>query len=114
MRPAVVTALLGLVLALTAATFDAEPLYVPGAAFVMLAGGAVVWGQVASRRLVIERVVSARRALEDDTVRIDIRVRTGSLALPAGLIDDPLLPAPAPIQAGRPRARSGRAAASRR
>src|SRR4051794_41297319 len=104
MRPAVVTALLGLVLALTAATFDAEPLYVPGAAFVMLAVGAVVWVQLASRRLVIERVVSARRALEDDTVRIDIRVRTGSLALPAGLIDDPPPPAPAPIHAGRPRA----------
>src|SRR3954468_19558334 len=101
MRPPFVRALLGLVLALPAATFDAEPLYVPGAAFVMLAVGAVVWVQLASRRLVIERVVSARRALEDDTVRIDIRVRTGSLALPAGLIDDPLLPAPAPIQAGR-------------
>jgi uncharacterized protein (DUF58 family) len=101
MRPAVVTALLGLVLALTAATFDAEPLYVPGAAFVLLSAGAVAWVHVASRRLVIKRVVSARRAIEDDTVRIDIDVRTRSLALPAGLIDDPLLPAPAPIQAGR-------------
>jgi uncharacterized protein (DUF58 family) len=101
MRPAVVTALLGLVLALTAATFDAEPLYVPGAAFVLLAVGAVVWVHIGSRRLTIERTVSSRRAMEDDTVRIDIRVRTGSLALPAGLIEDPLLPAPAPIQPGR-------------
>jgi len=101
MRPAVVTALLGLVLALTAATFDAEPLYVPGAAFVLLAVGAVVWVHIGSRRLTIERKVSSRRALEDDTVRIDIRVRTGSLALPAGLIEDPLLPAPTPIQPGR-------------
>jgi uncharacterized protein (DUF58 family) len=100
-RPAVVTALLGLVLALTAATFDAEPLYVPGAAFVILAVGAVLWVHIASRRMQIERIVSSRRAIEDDTVRIDIHVRTGSLALPAGLIDDPLLPAPAPIQAGR-------------
>jgi hypothetical protein len=57
-----------------------------------------------SRRLTIDAQVSARRALEDDTVRIDIRVRTGSLALPAGLIEDPLLPAPR---------RSSRAAASR-
>src|SRR4051812_34532061 len=104
MRPAVVTALLGLVLALTAATFDAEPLYVPGAAFLILALGAVVWVNVASRRLTIQRVVSSRRALEDDTVRIDIHVRTGSLALPAGMIDDPLLPAPASIQAGHRRA----------
>src|SRR4051794_9478591 len=101
MRPAVVTALLGLVLLLTAATFDAEPLYVPGAAFVILAVAAVAWVHISSRRLRISRAVSARRALEDDTVRIDIHVRTGSLALPAGLIDDPLLPAPAPIAPGR-------------
>src|SRR3954462_4510609 len=101
MRPAVVTALLGGVLALTAATFDAEPLYVPGAAFVVLAVGAVVWVHLGARRLQIPRSVSARRALEDDTVRIDIDVRTGSLALPAGLIEDPLLPAPAPIAPGR-------------
>jgi uncharacterized protein (DUF58 family) len=101
MRPAVVTALLGVALALTAATFDAEPLYVPGAAFVLLAVGAVGWVHIGSRRLRIERAVSSRRAIEDDTVRIDIRVRTGSLALPAGLIEDPLLPAPAPITPGR-------------
>ena len=99
MRPAVVTALLGLVLALTAATFDAEPLYVPAAAFVLLAVGAVAWVHLGSRRLEIARTVSARRVLEDDTVRIDIRVRTRSLALPAGLIEDPLLPAPAAIGA---------------
>src|SRR4051794_8544231 len=101
MRPAVVTALLGLVLALTAATFDAEPLYVPAIAFVVLAVGAVAWVHAGSRALRITRKVSARRAREDDTVRIDIHVRTGSLALPAGLIDDPLLPAPAAIGAGR-------------
>src|ERR671933_2800718 len=100
MRPAVVTAVLGLVLTLTAATFDAEPLYVPGAAFVLLAAGAVVWVHVASRRLVIVRDVSARRAVEDDTVRIDIHVRTGSLALPAGLVEDAPPPAPAPITPG--------------
>jgi uncharacterized protein (DUF58 family) len=101
MRPAAVTALLGLVLALTAAIFDAEPLYVPGAAFVALAAGAVAWVHLAARRVRVSRTVSARRALEDDTVRIDIHVRTGSLALPAGLIEDPLLPAPAAIGAGR-------------
>jgi uncharacterized protein (DUF58 family) len=101
MRPAAVTALLGLVLALTAATFDAEPLYVPGSAFILLAAGAVAWVHASSRRLSISRRVSARRALEDDTVRIDIHVRSRSLALPAGLIEDPLLPAPAPIGAGR-------------
>ena len=102
MRPAVVTALLGLVLALTAATFDAEPLYVPAAAFVLprRRGGRVGAPRLAPARR-SARTVSARRVLEDDTVRIDIRVRTRSLALPAGLIEDPLLPAPAAIGAGR-------------
>lgn len=95
------TVLLGLVLILTAATFDAEPLYVPGSAFVLLAAGAIAWVHAGSRRLEIARTVSARRVIEDDTVRIDIRVRTRSLALPAGLIEDPLLPAPAAIGAGR-------------
>src|SRR4051794_41972985 len=100
MRPAVVTALLGLVLALTAATFDAEPLYVPGAAFVLLAVGAVAWVHIGSRWLTIERAVSSRRALEDDTGRIDIRVRTGSPAPPARPVRGPPPPAPAPAPPG--------------
>src|SRR3954469_9511170 len=100
MRPAVVTALLGLGLALTAATFAAETPFGPATAFVVLAVGAVAWVHAGSRALRITRKVSARRAREDDTVRIDIHVRTGSLALPAGLIDDPLLSAPGAIRAG--------------
>src|ERR1700755_3012817 len=101
MRPAVVTALLGVVLGLTAATFDAEPLYVPAVAFVILSAACVIWVITGARRLQIGREVSARRVLEDDTVRIDIRVRTRALALPAGVIEDPLLPAPAPVGGGR-------------
>ncbi|MEA2290950.1 MAG: hypothetical protein QOD55_2947 [Solirubrobacteraceae bacterium] len=100
MRPAAVTALLGLVLLLTAATFDAEPLYVPGAAFVLLAAGAVAWVLAGSRGLEITRVISARRVLEEQRVQIHVHVRAGRLALPAGLIEDPMLPAPAPIAAG--------------
>jgi uncharacterized protein (DUF58 family) len=104
-RPAVATALLGLVLVLTAAIFDAEPLYVPGAAFIVLAGGAVAWVLAGSRGMRISRTVSARRVLEEHSVEIVIRVRSGSTALPAGLIEDPLLPSPAPIAAGRRDAR---------
>jgi uncharacterized protein (DUF58 family) len=101
MRPAAVTALLGLVLLLTAAAFDAEPLYVPGAAFVVLAAASVAWVVVGSRGLEITRDVSARRVLEEQRVQIHIHVRAGRLALPAGLIEDPMLPQPAPIAAGR-------------
>ncbi|HEX2104968.1 MAG TPA: DUF58 domain-containing protein [Solirubrobacteraceae bacterium] len=105
MRPAAATALLGLVLALTAAVFDAEPLYVPGAAFILLAAGAVAWVLAGSRGVLISRTVSARRVVEEHSVEIVIDVRSGSLALPAGLIEDPLLPNPAPIAAGRRHAR---------
>ncbi len=101
MRPALATALLGVVLALTAATFDAEPLYVAGAGFIVLPLGAVAWVLAASRGLRIERTVAVRRALEDQPVRIDIRVRAARLALPAGVIEDPLLPGPALVPSGR-------------
>src|ERR687886_1004005 len=101
MRPAAATALLGLVLTLTAATFDAAPLYVPGAAFVALAAGAVLWVIAGARGVRIERSLSARRVVEDQPVRVDIVVRSGRLALPAGRIEEDLLPAPAPIAGGR-------------
>src|SRR3954468_14027104 len=101
MRPAAATAALGLVLAVTAAAFDAEPLYVPGAAFILLAALSVAWVVAGSRGVRISRTVSARRVLEEQPVEIVIRVRSGPLALPAGLVEDPLLPSPAPIGAGR-------------
>jgi len=104
-RPAAATALLGLVLVLTAAIFDAEPLYVPGAAFILLAAGAVAWVMVGSRGVRISRTVSARRVVEEHSVEIVIRVRSGSIGLPTGLVEDPLLPSPAPIAAGRSEAR---------
>ena len=101
MRPAIATALLGAVLALTAATFDAEPLYVAGVAFVALPLAAALWVTAASRGLRIERTVAARRVVEDQPVKIDIRVRAARLALPAGVIEDDLLPGPALVPSGR-------------
>jgi uncharacterized protein (DUF58 family) len=101
MRPAGVTALLGLALLLTAAAFDAEPLYVPGAAFVVLAALSVAWVVIGSRGLHITRTVSSRRVLEEQRVHIHIHVRAGSVVLPAGIVEDPMLPAPAALAAGR-------------
>jgi len=102
-RPAALTALLGLLLSLAAATFDAEPLYVPGAAFLALAGGAVAWVWLGARGLRITRTVGARTVLEDEVVPIEIRVRGGLVPLPSGAVSDPLLRDVAPL-AGRYRA----------
>jgi uncharacterized protein (DUF58 family) len=101
MRPAAVTALLGLALVLVAATFDAEPLYVPGVAFVLLAAGAAAWVVLGARGVRIERTVGSARVLEEQPVVVTVIVRPGLLALPAGVIEDELLPEPAPLSAGR-------------
>lgn len=101
MRPAAVTASFGAVLILTAATFDAEPLYVPGVAFVLVAAIAVGWVWGSARGLLITRTVGARSVLEDEPVDIEIEVRPGALGLPAGAIADDLLDELAPLAAAR-------------
>lgn len=101
MRPAAVTASLGALLMLAAATFDAEPLYVPGGALLALAGVAVGWVLLAARGLRVTRTVGARTVLEEEPVCIAIRVQAGLLAPPSGAVHDALLPGPAPLSAGR-------------
>jgi uncharacterized protein (DUF58 family) len=99
MRPAAATALLGLGFILAAAVFDAEPLYVAGVAFAALAGGSVVWVWAGARGLRLTRTIGAHRVLEEQPVTIDVEVTAGRLTLPVGLIEDDLLPGPAPIAA---------------
>jgi uncharacterized protein (DUF58 family) len=101
MRGALSTGLLGAARVVTGALFDAEPLYVPGIGFVVLAAVAAAWVISGARGVTVFRTVGARRALEDEPVAIEITVRSGRLTLPTGVIEDPLLPAPAPLTAGR-------------
>ena len=101
MRPAAVTVLLGLALLVTAAIFDAEPLYVPGAALIVLATGAVAWVLAGSRGVRVARTIGARRVVEEQAVAIEIVVAAGRLGLPSGWVEDALLTAPAPLAAGR-------------
>jgi uncharacterized protein (DUF58 family) len=101
MRPATTTALLGLALILLAALFDAEPLYVPGVAFVVLAGGATAWVWYGARGVRVSRTLSTRRTLEERPIAIALDVSSGRLPLPSGYIDDDLLPEPASMAAGR-------------
>jgi uncharacterized protein (DUF58 family) len=103
MRPAAVTAILGLVLTLVAATFDAEPLYVPGVAMLLLAGFTTLWVHVGSRGVRVTRTVGARRTIEEQPVHVDLVVSSGRVPLPSGLIVDDLLPSPARMVSGRQR-----------
>jgi uncharacterized protein (DUF58 family) len=102
-RPAAVTALLGLALTLVAATFDAEPLYVPGVALLLLAGLTTAWVAVGARGVRVQRTVAARRTIEEQPVHIDLVVSSGRMPLPSGLIEDELLPGPARMAGGRQR-----------
>jgi uncharacterized protein (DUF58 family) len=102
-RSAAVTTLLGLVLTLVAATFDAEPLYVPGVALVLLAGLTTLWVAVGARGVRVQRTVAARRTIEEQPVHIDLLVSSGRVPLPSGLIEDELLPGPALLAGGRQR-----------
>ena len=103
MRPAAATALLGLVLTLTAATFDAEPLYVAGIGLMVLAGATSLWVVVAARGVRVVRTVGARRTIEEQPVVIDVVVSGGRMPLPSGFIEDDLLPEPAAMVRGRRR-----------
>jgi uncharacterized protein (DUF58 family) len=99
-RPLLRTGALGLLLILCAGLLDAEPLYVAGAAFVVLALGAATWVLIGSRGVRVSRTVGVTRALEEQAVPVEIRV-TSPRPLPTGGVLDPLLPAPAPLATGR-------------
>lgn len=105
MRPAIATGLLGLALGATAALFDAEQLWVPAVALLLLAAGTSAWILLGARGVQVRRTLGARRVMEEDPVSVLIEVQAGRLALPPARIVDPLLVAAAPLRTG---ARSGR------
>src|SRR5829696_4644307 len=101
MRSAFGCAGLGLLLLLVAGTFDAEPLYVTGSALALLGLGAAGWIAAGAWGAQIERELGARSVLEEQPLAVVITARSGSLPLPPGWIDEPLLPEPVRFQAGR-------------
>lgn len=101
MRPAYATGILGLVLVAAAMLFDAEPLWVPGVALTAVALGSVVWVVLATRGVVVRRMLGATRVVEDEPLSIVLEVRAGVLALPTAQMRDPLLARPAPLRPGR-------------
>lgn len=100
-RAAQATGGLGAVLTGVAALFDAEPLYVPGLTFLLLALAAVAWVLLGARGIAVERHVERTRVSEDEPLSITIDVHAGRMGLPTGAVRDDLLPGPAPLAVGR-------------
>jgi uncharacterized protein (DUF58 family) len=104
-RSAIGCAALGVLLLLVAGTFDAEPLYVTGAALVLLGGGSAAWIASGAWGAAIHRTVAKRSVSEEEPLTVRIEATAGRLPLPPGWIDEPLLPQPMQVTAGRRRAR---------
>jgi uncharacterized protein (DUF58 family) len=105
MRSALGCAALGVLLLLVAGTFDAEPLYVTGSALLLLGAGALIWIGVGGRGARLEREILSRSVIEDEPLHVRIHAASGRLPLPPGWIDEPLLPEPVRLPAGRRHAR---------
>jgi len=99
-RPLLRTGALGLLLIACAGLLDAEPLYVGGAAFLVVALAAAAWVLLGARGIRVTRTVGLTRAMEEQKVPVTVSVR-GARPLPTGAVLDPLLPAPAPLATGR-------------
>jgi uncharacterized protein (DUF58 family) len=100
-RPALATAGLGLLLVLVAATFDAEPLYVPGVAFLVLPLACAGWIALTARDVRLTRRLSARRVVEEEPLEVVVEASAGRLPLSTGSLVDALLSEPVPLAAGR-------------
>jgi uncharacterized protein (DUF58 family) len=96
---------LGVLLLVVAGTFDAEPLYVTGAALVLLGAGAGAWIGLGAWGATVRRTVAKRSVHEEEPLAVVIEAERGRLPLPPGWIDEALLPEPVRITAGRARAR---------
>jgi uncharacterized protein (DUF58 family) len=102
MPPGAGVALLGLALTLTAGLFDAEPLYAPGIALLLLGVLVPLWVHAAARRAGVARTVEARHVLEGEPVEVALDVWIGpGVPAPGGRLIDPLAPDGLPLPALR-------------
>src|SRR5918995_5021265 len=100
MRSALGCAALGIALLLVAGTFDAEPLYVTGAALILLGGGSAAWIGLGAWGATVHRELGGRSVLEEQALPLRVEARRGRLPLPPGWIDEPLLPEPVRVVRG--------------
>jgi uncharacterized protein (DUF58 family) len=99
LRP-LATALLGVALCLTGATFDTVSLYVPGVALLAIAVGATAWVLLAASGATIVRQTGPHTVLEEEPYPLRVEVTSGRLPPPGGELVEPLLGWPVSV-AGR-------------
>jgi len=99
MRRAGAVALGGGLLTAVAFTFDSSPLFVPGAAFVLIGLLVPVWVSLAARDATLARRLHTDRVVENEPLEATIEVHRGALGLPGAELDDPL--AGEPVALGR-------------
>src|SRR3954453_19822325 len=91
---------LGVALLLAAALFDAEPLYVGGAAFCLLAALCTAWVVSGASGLKIEGRLGGAKVEEDRPLAVEVVLTGARVALPTCEIEDPLLDEAAGVRGG--------------
>lgn len=107
MRRAAAALALATALLVAAGLFDAEPLWVPGAALFLAVVTGAAWTLLAQEGATVSREVGSRRVVEDEPLHVAICARAGRLPLPGGSLEDPLLEHPVALRPGRHEARVG-------
>jgi uncharacterized protein (DUF58 family) len=84
----------GLGLTVVARLFDAEPLYVPGIAFLLIGIFAPAWTWLAARGASVRRELNVRRIAEDERFEFELIVRSGHMPAVLGSVLEPLVAEP--------------------
>ena len=113
MRRAVAVAVAGLALILTALTFEAAPLFVPGVALIALGVAAPVWVHLAASGASIDRRLESERVVEEEPIEATIDVARGLWGLPGAAVFDPLAGKPVHIHRAMSLISGGRTASVR-
>lgn len=113
MRRAASVALAGLVLVLLAFTFDTAPLFVVGAALLLIGLGAPAWVWLSARKATLHRELHADRVVEGEPFETTIAVTRGPLGIPGAELHDPLAHAPVMMSTPLSLIRGSRTAAVR-
>lgn len=92
---------LGAALLVVAGVFDAETLYVPGVAFVVLGLGCIAWVVTGARGIDVGRTLVAPRVVEDEPLAVTVELRSARVALPSCLVDDPVFGEVLAVRGGR-------------
>jgi uncharacterized protein (DUF58 family) len=96
---AVATAAGGALLTLAALTFDAAPLLVPGAGFLLIGVLVPAWMAICARGAGVRRRLGTHRVVEDEALEATIVVSRGPLGLPGARVLDPIAGAAVAVSA---------------